>query len=229
MFLPISLDIRRQPDVGGADFFYPSSQAKTEKILRRDDYACRCCGFKAHRFQRAISAGAIRGAKDEYVTVCLFCELCFALDRVGVVGEAALVWLPELAQAELNHALRAIFVASLSDHPSLAETASRTLDALMTRRAEAKKRLGSDDPLLLATVFQEEMDDQERAAAGAKLEGIRLMPLGRFAARGTKSQDDPMTRMARYWMSPEGPFAALPVARWTALFESISAKTAPAR
>lgn len=226
MLLPISLGIRQQPDAGGADFFYPSSQSKTEKILIRDDYACRCCGFKAHRYQRAISSAAIRGAKDEYVTVCLFCELCFALDRVGVVGGAALIWLPELTQAELNHVLRAIYVATFSADAALSETAARTLDALTARRTEAKRRLGSDEPVLLATVFQEEMNDQERAAAGAKLEGIRLLPLGRLAARGAELQDDPFSRMIRYWMSPEGPFGALPVTRWASLFDSTAKKAA---
>ena len=86
----------------------------------------------------------------------------------------------EISQVDLIHLARAIYVARADKaNETLASLANRALDALMTRRTDAKKRIGSDDPLLLATVFLESLTDEEYAASTAKLDGLRLLPLDR--------------------------------------------------
>ncbi len=200
----------------------PRQQA--EKAMRRQDYTCQCCGFRSLQFQRVIKAGAAGlGGKDpsEIATVCRFCELCLALDIAGATGGGILIWLPEIAQTDLNSLARAIYVAKSAPDAAegkLAAAATRALDALMARRSEAKKRLGSDDPLLLATVFMENLNDAEYAARGAKLDGIRLLPLDHWPVYGPNGDHNQFPNMIRYWRSTEGPYGKLPVESWLEKF-----------
>ncbi len=191
-----------------------------EKTLRRDDFTCRCCGFQSQKYQRVIPADPELEAGSPFITVCAFCELCFYLDYAGLTGAGTLIWLPEITQADLHHIMRAIYVVRGADHP-LADAASRAYDALIARRMEAKKRLGSDDPLLLATVFQESLTNKEYAARKEKLEGIRLMPLERWLMRGPRGDVNQFPQMLKYWRSPEGPFGRLLPETWGALFDSV--------
>ncbi len=197
--------------------------------MGRDGFACRCCGFKSEKYQRVISLDPSSSAAldaDELITVCTFCERCFSLDQAGLTGTGRLIWLPELSQAELNHVARALYIARASnDDEEFSDAASRTLEVLMARRAEAKKRLGTDDPLLLATAFHEAVDDVTYNARGEKMEGIRLFPLDRYLVRQRTGDVDVFPQMLNYWMSSAGPYGQKPVAEWKALFESVSEKT----
>ncbi len=119
--------------------------------------------------------------------------------------------------------MRAIYVARSGDH-ALASQATRALDALMARRADVKKRLGSDDPLLLATALHENLTDEEYARRTTKLDGVRLLPLDRWLVRGASGDIDQFPRLVQYWRSPQGPYGKLPVEKWTGLFDSVTAK-----
>lgn len=219
-FLPITLGVRRSPGTGKGKAL-PDLKSQTEKTLRLDDYTCRFCGFRSRRYQRAIPYIDADG-EASFVTACTFCEQCLLLERAGITGPGVLLWLPEIGQAELNHAARAIYVARRSDGP-VAEAATRALDALMTRRADAKKRLGGDDPLLLATVLQETLDEKEVSGAVAKLDGIRLLPPDKYLVRGPKGDANQFPQMVKYWCSSEGPYANLPERTWMSMFETASA------
>jgi hypothetical protein len=105
----------------------------------------------------------------------------------------------------------------------MAKVATRALDALMARRADAKKRLGSDDPLLLATVMHENLTAEECKLAALKLEGIRVLPLEKNMARGPAGDVNQFPQMVKYWLSPQGPYAKLPVEQWMDLFKTTAA------
>lgn len=162
-----------------------------------------------------------RHSENGFVTVCSFCEQCFALDRAGLSGAGLLIWLPEIEQADLHHIARAIYVARASGH-SLSAQAEKAYDALVSRRTEVKKRLGSDDPLLLATVMYESLSDAEYAASQSKLDGIRLLPYDRYLVRTRAGDVNQFPAVVRYWRSAEGPFGNLPVEKWGALFDSVA-------
>lgn len=226
-YLPIPLGVRRGPDASGAANGRKPTKAQTEKTLVRDSFACRCCGFESKKYQRIIPLSCVSpSAKEgEWITVCTFCELTANLDRAGLSGVGFLVWLPELSQAELNNTVRALYVARDSDTPQLTKAAVRALEVLTARRAEAKKRLGTDDPLLLATALYEQVDDKAYAARVAKLEGVRFLPLDRYLVQQRNGKDvNVFPQMMAYWTSPEGPFGKIPVSEWTALFEEVKAK-----
>jgi intracellular multiplication protein IcmJ len=214
-FLPIHLGVRRSSDDETREKAPSKSQA--DKALRRDDYTCRFCGFRSEQYQRVIPAD-----NGKLVTSCTFCEQCLYLERAGITGAGALLWLPEIGQAELNHIARAIYIAGASQE-KLAKESARAIEALQARRSEAKKRLGSDDPLLLATALHESLTEKEYARATDKLAGIRLLPVDKHMARGARGDADQFPAMIKYWCSDQGPYAELPVAKWGDVLKAASA------
>jgi intracellular multiplication protein IcmJ len=234
-FLPINLGVRRSSQAEGADAekgTNPSanaapSKAQVEKTLKRDDHTCRFCGFRSEQYQRVMPY-ASADASLPFVTACTFCEQCMMLERAGMMGSGSLIWLPEITQMELNHIARAIYIArgynnNAAEGP-VAELANRALDALMARRSEAKKRLGSDDPLLLATVMHEVLTDDEIATGMAKIDGIRLLPLDKHLVRSRQGDVNHFPTIVKYWCSPEGPFAHQTPDLWAESFKAAAAK-----
>lgn len=227
--LSISLGVRRRPDVGET----ASKQGRlpnpkqTEKTLERDAYACRCCGFQSKKFQRVVPASLLPVqdgiSADQFVTVCTFCELTLMMERAGITAAGYIIWLPELTQAQLNHAVRSLYIAKQSDDEKLKNAASRTLEVLTMRRSEAKKRLGTDDPLLLATAFHELVDAKSYEDRMAKLEGLRFLPFDKYMVRQNGKDINIFDRMLDFWTSSDGPYAELPVSEWAAMFEKVSA------
>jgi intracellular multiplication protein IcmJ len=216
-FLPLTLGVG-QKSGAGSGVFKPPSKSEAEKILKRDDHTCRFCGFRAVQHQRIVASN------DGLVTACGFCEQVLSLERAGLMGGGVLIWLPEITQAELNHIARAIYVARSESGTPMADAATRTLDALMLRRTDAKKRLGTDDPLMLATILHENLSDGERAGAIKKLEGVKLMPLDKYIVHTKTGDVNGFPRIVKFWRSPDGPFAKLPVGDWQTLFAKVAAQ-----
>jgi intracellular multiplication protein IcmJ len=210
-FLPLSLGVRRTSDNEAKEKALSKGQAG--KTLRHDDFTCRFCGFRSEQYQRVV----IHDKKP--VTVCTFCEQCLYLERAGITGAGALIWLPEIGQAELNHIARSLYVA-IASKEKIGGAAAKALEALQARKAEVKKRLGSDDPLLLATALHESLTDKEYDRAADKLEGIRLLPADKHMARGEQGDANQFSAMINYWCSDEGPYARLPVAKWADMFKT---------
>ena len=213
--LPITLGVRRRSDtesVSGS-----GNLPRQEDVWRADDFICQFCGFRAEKYQRVVAGNWI-GHRRTGLTACIFCEPCFALETVGVVGTGYLIWLPEITQAELNHLCRAIYLAR-NQTEELAARAQTALDALLSRRGEAKKRLGSDEPLLLGTALLENLAAPEYDARGKKLNGIRLLPLNRrLVAMPGGNAVDQFPAILEYWQSLKGPCSSLPPQDWLKLF-----------
>jgi intracellular multiplication protein IcmJ len=215
-FLPLTLGVGLSSGAEGGGLKPPSKSA-ADKILNRDDFTCRFCGFRSARYQRIVPF------EGEFVTACGFCEQVMSLERAGIMGGGILIWLPEITQAELNHIARAIYVARAEEDSEMAKAATRALDALMARRTEAKKRLGGDDPLLLAVALHENLTDKERAAAQPKLDGIRLMPMDKHMVRNRGIDINGFPQIVAFWRSKHGPFADLPTGKWKNMFAKVAA------
>src|SRR5262249_9536517 len=151
----------------GGDKRRALSKAQISKLLQatlqKDAYTCRYCGFTSRQFQKAIPKdwGMSDPREGELVTACLFCEQCFALETVANMVSGALIWLPEITQAELNHMTRAIYVmraAGESAPENIRASADRAFEILFNRRGEAKRRIGTDDPSVLAAALLESLD-----------------------------------------------------------------------
>jgi intracellular multiplication protein IcmJ len=222
-FLPLTLGVRQKSDAenGASKSSSQPNKSQIDKTLRRDDFTCRFCGFRSENYQRVVAA-TDHGKDIGLVTTCTFCEQCVHLDRAGMMASGVLIWLPEIAQAELNHIARAIYVGRTGDGP-IVELSTRAFDALMARRAEAKKRLGSDDPLLLATVLHESLTDDEAKSAIPKLDGVRLMPLDKHMTRSPKGDVNQFPQLVKYWCSPQGPYSQKAPEKWLEMLKTATA------
>lgn len=92
-----------------------------EKVLTRDDFTCRYCGFQSKRFQEVVNIdhNYSNNSLNNLATACTLCYQCFFLDCVGMDGRsgATVIHMPEVTQADLNHFCRALFCSLLRDPP----------------------------------------------------------------------------------------------------------------
>ncbi len=190
------------------------------KIFERDDYTCRCCGFKAKKYQELFYRNGDHNDESDknLMTTCIFCAQVYELDRAAEMSSGVLVWLPEIEQHVLHHIVRAIYVGRISQGP-MAEAARRAQDILLARREEAKRRLGTDDAGILAMVLKDYITPRHYAQRQAKLDGIRLLPLDRRIIQESGLQFNQFPQILAYWRSKDGPFGGKIPAQWINFYQ----------
>ena len=193
-----------------------------QSVFERDEHTCQFCGFKSQKYQKLQFLGDDAESKDpdDYATACTYCYQCFHLEEVPRMQSGALIWLPEITQAELNNLARAIYIARITQGP-MADTARDALELLMARKEEAKQRLGTDEPRILASIFQDFMEGKEYARRNEKLSGFRIMPLDRRLVREGDLEFNQFPQMLAYWRSSNGPYGPTPPRQWTEMFYSL--------
>jgi len=84
-----------------------------KKILQRDNYTCRYCGFYAKEFQEIVNKDQNykNNTASNLVTACCFCAQCFFLDACGLDANTGgqIIYLPEISQADLNNFCRVLY------------------------------------------------------------------------------------------------------------------------
>lgn len=218
--LPITLGIVRA--AGNAISSDKPAQVVAEarqKILERDNHTCRFCGFKSTKYQEVhfINGNPDDLRPDNMATGCIFCQQCFDLEKTSQMNSGVLVWLPELQQHELSHIARAIYVARISQG-TMADTARSALEAIMARREDAKARISTDDPFILANVMRDFLGPKHYAQRGEKLDGIRLFPLDRRNISEGELKFNQFPQILAYWRSKDGPFGGKIPAQWKTLY-----------
>ena len=193
-----------------------------QKILERDNHTCQCCGFRSQKYQEVhfINGAQTDTRPENLSTLCFFCHQCFYLDQVAQMRSGVLIWLPEIAQADLHHMARALYVARISQGP-VADSARKTLDVLMARREEIRARLGTDDPYILATVLKDYISDRAYEARDRKLDGIRLFPLDRRIIKEADLEFNQFPQILAYWRSKDGPFGSMVPRQWISIYRKI--------
>lgn len=190
-------------------------------VLERDDQTCQCCGFRSEKYQEVhfIDQNRQNVAMTNLATTCIFCHQCFNLDLANAMRSGVLIWLPEISQTDLHQIMRAVYVARISQGP-MAEAARATLDALMARRDEARRRIQTDDPYVLASVLKDFLTGRYYAERSEKLDGIRLLPLDRRLIRETDLEFNQFPQILAYWRSKDGPFGDRAPTLWTNLYKT---------
>ena len=193
-----------------------------EKILERDAHTCQYCGFEAKKYQEIHFKNHDKTdhQEDNLTTACIFCQQCFNLQDVNEMRSGALLWLPEIEQADLHHIARAIYVARISQGP-VAEAARSALDTLMARREEAKKRISTDDPYILSMVMGDYLSAKHYQKRTEKLDGIRLFPLDRRIIKEAELEFNQFPQILAYWRSKDGPFGGKTPPQWLSLYQDI--------
>jgi len=196
-----------------------------QKIFKRDDYTCKCCGFKAQKYQEVlfINGNLLDTSESNLATTCIFCHQCFNLEQVSVMRSGVLVWLPEMTQAELHHVARAIYVARISQGP-VADAARKSLEKIMDRREEVKNRISTDDPYILSMVLRDYLGDKHYYYRKTKLEGIRLFPLDRRIIKEADLEFNQFPQILAYWRSKDGPFGGKAPPTWISLYQDMAKK-----
>jgi len=194
-----------------------------QKIFNRDKDSCRFCGFTSKKYQQIvfINGNTTDTRLDNLATACMFCHQCSDLEKVASMRSGALIWLPEVSQAQVHHIARAIYVARISQG-SMAETAKATLDQMMKRREEAKKRLETDDPFVLGLVMRDFLGPKHYDMRKKKLEGIRLFPLDRRIIKEGDLEFNQFPQILAYWRSKDGPFGGKIPNKWKLLYAEVS-------
>lgn len=223
---PIVLGIARSGNAqnlsSGADKGAELAPEILARVLDRDEHRCQCCGFQSGKYQTVLFKNGVSTdhRMDNMLTACIFCHQCFNLDRVYDMRSGVLVWLPEITQADLHHMARAIFVARVSQGP-VANAARQALDMLLARREEARRRLGTDDPYILANVMRDYLGDRHYKMRERKLDGVRLFPLDRRIVREADLEFNQFPQILAYWRSKDGPFGGRIPAQWIDLLLDI--------
>ena len=158
--------------------------------------------------------------EDNLTTTCIFCHQCFFLDDVSKMRSGILLWLPEISQADLHHIARALYVARISQGP-MSDTARQILDTLMTRRADVRERIGTDDPSVLSTVLQDYISRKRYAERDKRLDGVRLFPLDRRIIKEQDLEFNQFPQILAYWRSKEGPFSGKIPNNWIDLYKNV--------
>ncbi|MGH1398088.1 MAG: type IVB secretion system protein IcmJDotN [Alphaproteobacteria bacterium] len=198
-----------------------------QKILERDEQTCQCCGFKSQKYQEVLhkNGNPADFREENLATACIFCYQCFHIDRVSEMKSGALIWMPEIEQAELHHMARAIYVARISQGP-VAEAARKALEIVMARREEVKERISTDDPYILATVLRDYLSRKSYDARGKKLDGVRLFPLDRRIIKEADLEFNQFPQILAYWRSKDGPFGGKAPPQWISIYQDLIAKAA---
>ena len=222
--LPIILGIARSA-AGNSSLLQKSKPLAPEQkqaIFERDDFTCSCCGFKSARYQEVfhIDRNLSNNTASNLATICQFCHQCFDLEQVVSMKSGFLIWMPETDQATLNHLARALYIARVSQGP-MADAARRMLDIVMTRREDAKRRLHTDDPYVLAAVMRDFLNSRTYAERNDRLNGVRLFPLDRRMVREGDLEFNQFPQILAYWRSKDGPFGGRLPVQWLDHFKDM--------
>lgn len=212
-----NLRLSKGPNSAGPSAMTPELK---KMILARDEQTCQCCGFKADKYQdiHFIDSNPKNFEPENLLTMCIFCHQCFNLEQATAMRSGVLIWLPEISQIDLHHVMRAVYVARISQGP-MAEAARVTLDSLMGRREEARRRIQTDDPFVLSVVLKDFLTGKYYAERNEKLQGVRLLPLDRRLIKESDLEFNQFPQILAYWRSKDGPFGGRAPTLWTNLFK----------
>ncbi|MFA5959471.1 MAG: type IVB secretion system protein IcmJDotN [Tatlockia sp.] len=128
------------------------------KVFQRDRYTCQFCGFQAKLFQEVVNLDHdfTNNKLANLVTACCFCAQCFFVESVGVggYGGGTLVYLPELAQPELNSLCHVLFCAITNNtgYKSTAQNIYRSFK-FRSQLVEEKFGEGTSDPAIFGQLI----------------------------------------------------------------------------
>jgi intracellular multiplication protein IcmJ len=226
--IPITLGIASEKRGAQTDSKDPNNAGLNpqirQKVLERDAHCCQICGFQSKKYQdiHFVDGDSTNLQMNNMVTACIFCHQCFNLDKVNDMRSGVLIWLPEIEQADLHHIARAIYVSRISQG-SMAETAKKALDVLMSRREEAKARIHTDDPNVLAIVMKDFLGPRKYVEAQKKLDGVRLFPLDRRIIKEGDLEFNQFPQILAYWRSKDGPFGGKVPNKWKNFYAQLTA------
>lgn len=216
--------ISKAPDPSSDDY-KKAWEEKQDSILKRDDYTCRYCGFRAERFQQVVHTDHDKKNWDDdnLVTACIFCHQCFVLEDVGPMESGFLVWMPELEQYQISHLARSLYIARVQTG-AIKETAEKVYKEILARQEDVKKRLKIEKPEYLATVLRDYLGPQAYQDRAKKLDGVRLFPRDKRQVEDSAVRFNQFPSIIAYWRKKTGPYGGdKSPQNWLDLHQKLSA------
>ena len=173
--------------------------------------ACTFCGAAAGRW---AGRGYLPPGPHSFAPACPLCSLPQHLERPRIDEEATLVWLPEISQPALNATMREIHVCLQALGEDVhAEAVFRKRETALTnlyyarailadRREAAEARVGTASPRELGLALLE-LSSVAYSRRGELLDGLRLLPLGRFF----EDDRDVYPEIVGFWREPANTIA----------------------
>jgi intracellular multiplication protein IcmJ len=157
----------------------PRFASFSEKVFRRDQYACQFCGFQARDYQEVINLDQNyhNNKISNMVTACCFCTQCFFLDAVGVsYGGGTLISMNEISQASLNSFCHVLFFAMTKD-TGYRTTAQSLYRALKFRSQPIDQQFGegTSEPSLFCQLLIDSLGFKLEKSEEL-LKNLRLLP-----------------------------------------------------
>jgi intracellular multiplication protein IcmJ len=152
------------------------------QILDRDKHTCQFCGFYAAKYQEVhhLDSDHENDIPENLITTC---PLCHATQHIGLAGKenrGVLIWLPEMTQQQLNHAILWLELGpySKSDVASYISGPKQTLNDFFNYRIQfCAKKLGTSSPGELGDNLLNLSDEQYENDVLVRLSSVRLFPL----------------------------------------------------
>ena len=164
--------VRRKEDKA----FLPVSK----RVLERDVYTCKYCGFQAKEFQDVVNLDGnyFNNKLSNMITACCFCTQCLFLQAVGLdeMGGGQLIYLPEMSQADLNSFCHVIFCA-MGNNTGYQDSAQSIYRSLKFRSQviENKFGTGTSNPSLVGQAILEQQGREPNKEINI-LNEMRLLP-----------------------------------------------------
>jgi intracellular multiplication protein IcmJ len=159
----------------------PAFQKFSERVFVRDNYTCQYCGFQAQQFQEVVNfdRNFYNNKLSNMVTACCFCAQCFFLEAVGRsdYGGGRLIYLPEIAQSDLNGLCHVLFcaIANASDYRTDAQNIYRNLK-FRSQPVEQELGEGMSNPRILGQILIESQVRVDERVNQEIFTNLRLLP-----------------------------------------------------
>lgn len=163
-----------------------------EKVLKRDNYTCSYCTFKANKHMTVINNDCDyrNNSLDNLVTACPFCAQAHFLPFIGKVPSTGgvLIHMPDITQADLNALCHVLFCV-IQHQAKYHNNAEKIYKSLKLRSKLIDDCWGNSlsDPAHFAQMLIDTPLDKIKSVQSQLIQNIRILP--RFKAFSNEIND----------------------------------------
>ena len=181
---PLQLAVKRSAwrPAGHYESTHGDWERVRNQILARDRSTCVYCGFASEKYQEVhhLDGDHDNNIPENLVTTCAFCHATQHVGLCGKEGRGRLIWLPEMTQATLNHAIRWLELGPYAK-PEVVSHINAPKESLLRffeyRIKVCEQKFGSSDPSALADHLISLTDEQYEHDVQVRLAPVRLFPV----------------------------------------------------